>query len=149
MWYESLLICTHFIPDKDSQSKHAECCIRTLFYSVLYQYFTVSPYTSKSSFHFLCLVCQVTVSKHLSLEFIFLCPDNVIFYTGSLLSISSKLNIPQDTPTTSLYLHSILSSFRLHTRPPKRQTLPFFLSRSTYFFIFVFSPLSFHIPLQH
>jgi hypothetical protein len=93
-------------------------------------------------------MCQFTVLKHLSPEFLFLGPDNVIFYTASVLSISSKLNIPQYTPTTNPYLHSILSPFRLHTRPPKRQTLPFFLSRSTYFFTCVFSPFSFHIPLQ-
>jgi hypothetical protein len=47
MWYESLLIYTHFIPDEDSQSKHAESFINTLFYSALCQYVTVSPYNSK------------------------------------------------------------------------------------------------------
>lgn len=153
MQYGSLLICTHFIPGDDDQPKHAECLINTLFYSVIYQYLTVSPYTSKPYFYFLCLMCQFTVSKCLSPEFIFRGPDTVIFHTDSLLSISPTFTFHSTTLLTPLrqILISIVFSvpFAFIRNLQIRQISPFFLCRSAHFFTFLISPFSFHIPLQH
>jgi hypothetical protein len=150
---EVFLICPHCVPVDDGQPKHAEWLISTLLYSALCQYLTVSPCTSKQSFYFLCLMCQFTVSKHLSPEFLFLGPDTVIFYTDSLISISSTFTFhstPLLTPLRQILISIAFSvSFGFIRNLQKRQTSPRFLCRSTQFFTFLLSPFSFHIPLQH
>ena len=148
-----ILICTHYIPGDDGQPKHVECLINTLFYSVLCQYVTVSPSTSKPSFCFLCLRCQFTVSKCLSPEFLFRGPDTVIFHTDSLLSISPTFTF-HSTPLLTPLRQTLISiafsvPFGFIRNRQIRQTSPFFLCRSAHFFTFLLSQFSLHIPLQH